>query len=164
MVEPFPKFQSVSEFPQKYKESHADVILNTAQYPLDIGRKHASSSNALTLSVDGQGQVDYTAIAKRGHSDNRIVHASFKDLYVRHTLPCQKDTDCCHRIPLRHQANAGQISLARPSEEEVAETKRKTEAALAVLVQGAQAAQKPKNTVIPGKRDATFVRYVLMYL
>ncbi|KAG9664879.1 pre-mRNA-processing protein 45, partial [Aureobasidium melanogenum] len=113
-----------------------------AQYPLDMGRKHASSSNALTLSVNAEGQVDYTAIAKRGHAENRIVHASFKDL-----------------IPLRHQANAGEISLARPDEETVAETKRKTEAALATLVAGASAAQRPKNVKGVEKREASYVRY-----
>ncbi|KAI4717620.1 pre-mRNA-processing protein 45 [Aureobasidium sp. EXF-10727] len=113
-----------------------------AQYPLDMGRKHASSSNALTLSVNAEGQVDYTAIAKRGHAENRIVHASFKDL-----------------IPLRHQANAGEISLARPDEETVAETKRKTELALATLVAGASAAQRPKNVKGVEKREASYVRY-----
>jgi SNW domain-containing protein 1 len=46
--------------------------VSVAQYPLDMGRKHASSSNALTLSVNAEGQVDYTAIAKRGHAENRI--------------------------------------------------------------------------------------------
>lgn len=117
-------------------------IRQVAQYPLDMGRKHASSSNALTLSVNAEGQVDYTAIAKRGHAENRIVHASFKDL-----------------IPLRHQANAGEISLARPDEETVAETKRKTEQALATLVAGASAAQRPKNVKGIEKREASFVRY-----
>jgi SNW domain-containing protein 1 len=113
-----------------------------AQYPLDMGRKHAASSNALTLTVDAQGQVDYTAIAKRGHAENRIVQASFKDL-----------------IPLRHQANAGDISLARPDQETVAETKRKTELALATLIAGASAAQRPKNVKGVEKREASFVRY-----
>lgn len=116
--------------------------VSVAQYPLDMGKKHTGSSNALTLSVDAQGQVDYTAIAKRGHAENRIVHASFKDL-----------------IPLRHQANAGEISLARPDEETVAETKRKTEAALATLVAGASAAQRPKNVKGVEKREASYVRY-----
>ncbi|KAI5240143.1 pre-mRNA-processing protein 45 [Aureobasidium subglaciale] len=116
--------------------------VSVAQYPLDMGRKHASSSNALTLSVNAEGQVDYTAIAKRGHAENRIVHASFKDL-----------------IPLRHQANAGEISLARPDEETVAETKRKTELALATLVAGASAAQRPKNVKGVEKREASYVRY-----
>eukprot|EP01099_Mayorella_cantabrigiensis_P008044 TRINITY_DN7402_c0_g1_i1.p1 TRINITY_DN7402_c0_g1~~TRINITY_DN7402_c0_g1_i1.p1 ORF type:complete len:183 (+),score=29.13 TRINITY_DN7402_c0_g1_i1:74-550(+) len=66
-----------------------------AQYPLDMGRKGSgSSSNALTLQVDAEGKVKYDAIARQGHSESRIIHSSFKDL-----------------IPLRQQANAGDLSL-----------------------------------------------------
>lgn len=113
-----------------------------AQYPLDMGKKQASSSNALALQVDGEGKVKYDAIARRGHGENRIVHASFKDL-----------------IPLRQQADAGELNLSRPSEEEVAETKRRTETALATLVSGTLAAQKPKNVKGISRKDPTFVRY-----
>lgn len=113
-----------------------------AQYPLDMGRKQASSSNALALQVDQEGKVKYDAIARRGHSDNRIVHASFKDL-----------------IPLRQQADSGELSLARPSEDEVAATKERTQQALAALVSGAVAAQKPKNVKGISRKDATYVRY-----
>jgi SNW domain-containing protein 1 len=67
-----------------------------AQYPLDMGRKSTSSSNALAIQVDGEGKVKYDAIARRGHSDSRIVQSSFKDL-----------------IPLRQRADVGEISLER---------------------------------------------------
>ena len=114
-----------------------------AQYPLDMGKKGTSkTSNALALQVDAEGKVKYDAIARQGHSDDRIIHSSFKDL-----------------IPLRQQANAGDISLEKPGEEEVAETTERTKLALEKLVSGAVAAQKPKN-VKGGKRDdPTFVRY-----
>lgn len=113
-----------------------------AQYPLDMGKKQTSSSNALAIQVDAEGKVKYDAIARRGHSDDRIVHASFKDL-----------------IPLRQQADAGELSLARPSEEEVAATKERTQQALAALVSGAVAAQKPKNVKGITRKEPTFVRY-----
>ncbi|GAM84077.1 hypothetical protein ANO11243_020690 [Dothideomycetidae sp. 11243] len=113
-----------------------------AQYPLDMGKKKSSSSNALALQVDGEGKVKYDAIARRGHGENRIVHTSFKDL-----------------IPLRQQANAGELSLERPSAEEVAATKERTQQALASLVSGAVAAQKPKNVQGISRKDPTFVRY-----
>ncbi|ODM20927.1 Pre-mRNA-processing protein 45 [Aspergillus cristatus] len=114
-----------------------------AQYPLDMGRKGtASKSNALAVQVDAEGKVKYDAIARRGHSDDRVVHASFKDL-----------------IPLRQRVDMGEVSLDRPSEEEVNEQMEKTKNALANLVEGAVAAQKPKN-VRGGKRaEPTFVRY-----
>ncbi|KAJ2987697.1 hypothetical protein NUW58_g4364 [Xylaria curta] len=99
-----------------------------AQYPLQMGKKGSETSNALAIQVDAEGKVKYDAIARQGHADGRIVHASFKDL-----------------IPLRQRADAGEISLARPSEDQIAETTEKTKAALAALVGSAVAAQKPKN-------------------
>ena len=113
-----------------------------AQYPLDMGRRSQSSSNALALQVDAEGKVKYDAIARRGHNDNRIVHASFKDL-----------------IPLRQRADAGEINLDRPSEDEIAASTERTKNALAVLVSGAVAAQRPKNVNVGARKDPTYVRY-----
>ncbi len=73
----------------------------------------------------------------QGHADGRIVHASFKDL-----------------IPSREMR---EVSLARPSEDHVAEVREKTKAALAALVGSAVTAQNPnRNTT---KREATYVKY-----
>ena len=113
-----------------------------AQYPLDMGKKNSGSSNALAIQVDGDGKVKYDAIARQGHGDNRIVHTSFKDL-----------------IPLRQRADAGEIDLSRPDKDAVAETTEKTKNALAALVSGAVAAQRPKNVNSGQRPDATFVRY-----
>ncbi|KAF3479546.1 uncharacterized protein GIQ15_06522 [Arthroderma uncinatum] len=114
-----------------------------AQYPLDMGRKDApNKSNALALQVDAEGKVKYDAIAKQGHNENRIVHASFKDL-----------------IPLRQRVDMGEISLDRPSQEEVAAQMEKTKAALEKLVTGAVSAQKPKNVSTGKRNEPTFVRY-----
>lgn len=107
-----------------------------------MGRKSASSSNALAIQVNAEGKVKYDAIAKQGHNDKRIVHASFKDL-----------------IPLRQRADVGEISLERPSQEEVAEQTERTKNALAALVSGAVAAQKPKNVTGLSRKDPTYVRY-----
>ncbi|RDA92332.1 hypothetical protein CP533_4383 [Ophiocordyceps camponoti-saundersi (nom. inval.)] len=113
-----------------------------AQYPLDMGKKHASKSNALAIQVDSEGRVKYDAIARRGHSEGRIIHTSFKDL-----------------IPLRQRADAGEIDLARPDKETVAATTEKTKNALAALISGAVAAQKPKNVDVGQRKEATYVRY-----
>jgi SNW domain-containing protein 1 len=107
-----------------------------------MGRKSQSSSNALAVQVDAEGKVKYDAIARRGHSDNRTVHASFKDL-----------------IPLRQRADAGDINLDRPCEEEIAASTERTKNALAALVAGAVAAQKPKNVNVGARKDPTYVRY-----
>merc|ERR1711939_1230368 len=114
-----------------------------AQYPLDMGRKGtASTSNALAIQVDAEGKVKYDAIARQGHNENRILHSSFKDL-----------------IPLRQRADAGDLSLDRPSQEEVEATAEKTKLALEKLVSGAVAAQKPKNVKGVNREEPTYVRY-----
>lgn len=108
-----------------------------------MGRKGTSTaSNALTVQVDAEGKVKYDAIARRGHSNDRIVHASFKDL-----------------IPLRQRVDMGEVSLDRPSEDEVASQMEKTKNALANLVSGAVMAQKPKNVKGGKRNEPTFVRY-----
>ncbi|KAK6352594.1 mRNA splicing protein [Orbilia blumenaviensis] len=130
---------------EDYGNGGAFPEIPIAQYPLEMGRKPSASksrNNALALEVDEQGLVKYDAIARQGHNEKRIVHASFKDL-----------------IPLRQRADVGEISLERPSEEEVAEQTEKTRAALAKLVAGAVAAQKPKNIKGTNRPEPTFVRY-----
>ncbi|EXJ91746.1 pre-mRNA-processing protein 45 [Capronia epimyces CBS 606.96] len=114
-----------------------------AQYPLDMGRKGTSStSNALAIQVDGEGKVKYDAIARQGHNESRIIHSSFKDL-----------------IPLRQRADAGDLNLDRPAQEEVEATAEKTRLALEKLVSGAVAAQKPKNVKGATREEPTYVRY-----
>ncbi|KAB8360665.1 hypothetical protein FH972_024402 [Carpinus fangiana] len=113
-----------------------------AQYPLDMGRKTTSSSNALAVQVDAEGKVKYDAIARRGHSDKRIIHSEFKDL-----------------IPLRQRADAGDISLEKPSEEEIEATRQRTQNALSTLIGGALAAQKPKNIKGTSRPAPTYVSY-----
>lgn len=107
-----------------------------------MGRKSPSTSNALAVKVDAEGKVRYDDIARQGHSDKRIVHASFRDL-----------------IPLRQRADVGEISLDRPSEEDVAVQTEKTKAALTALVTGAVATQKPKNIKGNTRNNPTYVRY-----
>lgn len=127
---------------EDYGDGGAFPEIPVAQYPLDMGRKSSSSSNALAVQVDAEGKVKYDAIARQGHNDRRIVHTSFQDL-----------------IPLRQKADVGEISLDRPSEEEIAAQTEKTKEALAKLVSGAVAAQKPKNVNGITRSDPTYVRY-----
>ncbi|KAI9375942.1 Pre-mRNA-processing protein 45 [Aspergillus egyptiacus] len=129
--------------PEDFGDGGAFPEILVAQYPLDMGRKGTQSkSNALTVQVDAEGKVKYDAIARRGHSDDRIIHASFKDL-----------------IPLRQRVDMGEVSLDRPSEDEVQAQMEKTKNALASLVSGAVAAQKPKNVKGGSRAEPTFVRY-----
>lgn len=109
-----------------------------AQYPLEMGKKKVTAGNALVLKSD---KTVADTIARQGHNDSRIVHSSFKDL-----------------IPLRARADAGEIELSRPSEEEVEATRKRTEEALQALVSSASAAQKPK-TIKKANDEPTYVRY-----
>ncbi len=128
---------------EDYGDGGAFPEVPVAQYPLDMGKKGtAKTSNALALQVDAEGKVKYDAIARQGHSDSRTIHSNFKDL-----------------IPLRQRADAGDISLERPSEEEVAQSTEKTKMALEKLISGAVAAQKPKNVKGGQRDDPTYVRY-----
>jgi SNW domain-containing protein 1 len=111
------------------------------QYPLDMGKKGSSTSNALAIQVNADGKVKYDAIARQGHGEDRIIHASFKDL-----------------IPLRQRADAGEIDLSKPSEEEIAATKERTQKALETLISGAVTSQKGPQLNV-GQRKETFVRY-----
>ncbi|KAF2649334.1 hypothetical protein K491DRAFT_202256 [Lophiostoma macrostomum CBS 122681] len=129
--------------PEDFGEGGAFPEVHVAQYPLDMGRKGTSStSNALAMRVDNEGKTKYDEIARRGHSESRIVQASFKDL-----------------IPLRQRADAGELVLDRPSQEEVEATKERTAQALALLVQGQSIAQNPKNVKGRSKDEPTFVKY-----
>jgi SNW domain-containing protein 1 len=128
--------------PDDFGDGGAFPEIHIAQYPLDMGKKSATASNALAVQVDSEGKVQYDAIVRQGHNEKRIIHASFKDL-----------------IPLRQRADAGEISLERPSQEEVTATTERTRKALEALVTGAVAAQKPKNVNVGQRKDATFVRY-----
>ena len=129
--------------PEDFGDGGAFPEVPVAQYPLDMGRKgKGTSSNALTLQVDGEGKVKYDAIARQGHNEGRIIHSSFKDL-----------------IPLRQQANAGDLSLDRPSQDEIAESTEKTRLALEKIVSGALSAQKPKNVKGRNREEPTYVRY-----
>ncbi|KAL8700041.1 MAG: hypothetical protein Q9201_005664 [Fulgogasparrea decipioides] len=128
--------------PDDFGDGGAFPEIPLAQYPLDMGRKPSTSSNALAIQVDVEGKVKYDAIARQGHNDKRIIHTSFSSL-----------------IPLRQRADVEEISLDRPSEEEIAEQTEKTKKALETLVSGAVAAQKPKNVKGVTRADPTYVRY-----
>ncbi|KAL9594437.1 MAG: hypothetical protein Q9219_007030 [cf. Caloplaca sp. 3 TL-2023] len=128
--------------PDDFGDGGAFPEVSIAQYPLDMGRKSTLSSNALAIQVDAEGKVKYDAIARRGHNDKRIIHTAFSSL-----------------IPLRQRADAGEISLERPSQEEVAGQTETTKKALEALVSGAVAAQKPKNVKGLARVEPTYVRY-----
>ncbi|TDL24985.1 pre-mRNA-processing protein 45 [Rickenella mellea] len=120
-----------------YPECHV------AQYPMEMGKKKASSGNTLALQVDSEGNVRYDAIALQGQREGKNIQSQFKDL-----------------VPLSHRKDLDDSArnLDRPSEEEVQETAEKTRAALEKLVNGKIKAAQPKN--VPDSQGKTsFIRY-----
>ena len=129
---------------EDYGDGGAYPEVHCAQYPLGMGKNGTSTPlNALAVQVDGDGKVKWDVIARRGHDDSRVVQASFKDL-----------------IPLRQSADVGEVSLDRPSAEQVEESRRKTLEALSKIIPTNAAALRRK-TALPVKKDEapTFVRY-----
>ncbi|KAK9317930.1 SKIP/SNW domain-containing protein [Lipomyces starkeyi] len=125
-----------------FGEGGAFPEINMKQYPLDMGRTKQGPSNALAIQVDSQGKIKYDAIARQGHGASRIVHTSFSDL-----------------IPLRQRANIGEINLARPSEDDVAETTAKTKAAFEMIVSGKSKAANAKSITNSKAQEPTYIRY-----
>ncbi|KAG0144300.1 hypothetical protein CROQUDRAFT_47482 [Cronartium quercuum f. sp. fusiforme G11] len=130
--------------PDHFGDGGAYPECHLAQYPLDMGRKkHASIGNTLSLTVDGDGKIDYTKIAKQGHRDGRHVQAQFKDL-----------VPLAHRSDLSAEARA----MERPSIEEVEATTQRTRAALEKLTNSKIKAAQPKHVPETGG-TVSFVRY-----
>ena len=76
--------------------------IHVAQYPLDMGRKRDQKSSTLGMTVDGQGKSDFSAIVTYGKGKDTTVHTRYQDLVPK--VPGQEG------------------SLARPDDEDVAET------------------------------------------
>lgn len=128
--------------------------VHIAQYPLGMGRKdnnkptNDSKGGALTLQVDSDGNVKYDAIARQGHSDDRIIHSSYKDM-----------------VPLneRKDVDVDKLVMDRPGEEEVQSVAEKTRLALEKIVNVKMKALKPKSVGPPNgngtNKDPTYIRY-----
>jgi SNW domain-containing protein 1 len=135
--------------PEDFRNGGAFPECLVAQYPLDMGRRAGwrETDNSIAR-LNSEGKIDHTSILQQGlaiddprRAQGRIK-ASFKDL-----------------IPLRQRADAGEIVLDRPSEEEVQATKERTAKALQIIVSGTTAASNPKNVKGLNRDLPTFVRY-----
>ncbi|CAO0790929.1 unnamed protein product [Mucor circinelloides] len=127
--------------------------VHIAQYPLNMGRKDQKASadrkgGALTLQVDEDGNVKYDAIARQGHSDDRIVHSSYKDM-----VPINE----------RKDMDVDKLVMDRPGAEEVQSVAEKTRLALEKIVNTKIKALQPKNVGPPNgsgtNKDPTYIRY-----
>lgn len=104
------------------------------QYPLGMGQAGESKQNVLARALDSTGNIKFHSVVKKG--EKKHVFATGKDL-----------------VPVYDTA-----PLARPSEEEVAETTEKTRRALLGIVDSKVQANKPSKPA-EQRAQATFVRY-----
>lgn len=171
---------------EDFADGGAFPEVHVAQYPLDMGRKGKSSAQLVALTTDGQGNVQYDAIARVGQRDTKKVCTHLltrpparatrarRPPLTRHALAARPP-----RASIVARVIAAQIytslsdlqekahkpdELARPSEDELAATAAATKAALEKLVEGKiSAAHNPRGLAKSGKaaeRAApTFIRY-----
>ncbi|KAK9894155.1 hypothetical protein P389DRAFT_163221 [Cystobasidium minutum MCA 4210] len=126
---------------EDYGDGGAYPECHRAQYPLELGRKRTTNSNTLPLQVNEDGKIRYEAIAQQGHREGRHVQASFKAL-----------------VPLAKRTDVKNAEMERPSEDEVANTTARTQAALQKLLNGKIKAANPKN-VPSSVANTNYVRY-----
>ena len=105
------------------------------------GTSAPSSSHALTLGTTADGQLDYSAIVRQGHSAGVNVAADHSALVPKLDLIAD---------PEKH--------LARPDPEDEAATVAATRAALDAVVSGKIASVAPKNVARP-PGAATYIKY-----
>ena len=112
--------------------------VHVAQYPLGMGKKKGTS-NALAVAVDATGKIKYDAIARQGHSQDKVIYSKYKDL-----VPKQFDED--------------DPELEKPDEEAIQENTEKTKNALEALVQSKIAAAMPVRAA-DKQAPAQYIRY-----
>ncbi len=116
--------------------------IQMAQYPLDMGRKDAAGqkSKALAIQLDAEGKIKYDAIARQGHSKDKIIYSKFTDM-----LPVEV-------------TNEDDPTLHRPSEEEIMDVTEKTRLALERITNTKVAAALPVQAA-EKVGPAQFIRY-----
>ena len=129
----------IPHIPENFSDGGAFPEISTAQYPLGIGLQK-SSSNALTKQLDASGKVKYDAVAKYGHSKDKVVHSKFQDL-----------------VPM--VMREGDPELERPNDDAVRETTEKTKNALELLVQSKLAAALPVRAA-DKQGSAQYIRHI----
>lgn len=123
-----------------YADGGAFPEIHVAQYPLDMGRRADSSSNALAVQLGADGKVKYDMLARQGHSKDKIVYSKLSDL-----LPVE-------------MVSENDPSLEKPSQEEVEEVTERTRQALMKITNSKIAAAMPVRAA-EKLGPAEFIRY-----
>lgn len=113
--------------------------IHVVQYPLNMGRPGAKSTEVIAVDVDDKGQVRFDAIVKQGANKDKIVRTSLDDM---------KESDGVKDF------------LSLPEEEEEQKTADKTRQALEALLEGKIKKAKPTTVVsVTDVEEPTYIRY-----
>ncbi|KAF9798947.1 hypothetical protein SFRURICE_011586 [Spodoptera frugiperda] len=115
--------------------------IHVAQYPLGMGaRGKESTSNALAVQLDESGRVKYSAIARQGHSADKIIYSKLTDLLPSEVLAEDDPT------------------LQKPDDEDIQDITEKTKLALEKLTNAKISAAMPVKAA-PKAAPAQYIRY-----
>ncbi|CAH4037560.1 puff-specific protein Bx42 [Pieris brassicae] len=115
--------------------------IHVAQYPLGMGtRGKESTSNALAVQLDESGKVKYSAIARQGHSADKIIYTKLTDLLPSEVVAEDDPT------------------LQKPTEDDIQDITEKTKLALEKLTNAKISAALPVKAA-PKAAPAQYIRY-----
>jgi len=124
--------------PADFGDGGAFPEIPTLQYPLDMGRKDKRQGKVVPLTIDAEGNVKYSLIARQGHDKSKTVHSTLRDMVAREVAEDQ---------------------LQKPSADE---TRKQLEAAkkrLSEIVGEKVSAAQPTHVKKQNLNEATFIRY-----
>ncbi|XP_052743008.1 puff-specific protein Bx42 [Bicyclus anynana] len=126
---------------EDFADGGAFPEIHVAQYPLGMGaRGKESTSNALAVQLDESGRVKYSAIARQGHSADKIIYSKLTDLLPSEVLAEDDAT------------------LQKPTEDDIQDITEKTKQALEKLTNAKISAALPVKAA-PKAAPAQYIRY-----
>lgn len=114
--------------------------VHVAQYPMGMGQKGKEFSNALAVQLDAEGKVKYDAIARQGHSKDKIIYSKLTDLLPSEVVAEDDPT------------------LQKPDDEEIDDITERTRQALQKLTSSKIAAAMPVRCA-EKQGPASYIRY-----
>ncbi|XP_026466314.1 puff-specific protein Bx42-like [Ctenocephalides felis] len=127
---------------QDFGDGGAFPEIMVAQYPLGMGAPNSNkgTSNALAVQLDQSGKIKYDAIARQGHSKDKIVYSSLSALLPAEVL------------------NDDAPELQKPDEETIKENMEKTRLALEKITSAKIQAAMPVRAA-DKQAPAQYIRY-----
>jgi len=108
---------------EDYGDGGAYPEIHVAQYPLDMGRKDATSEKTLPVQLDAEGRIKFDSVVNPS-GNYKKVHSRFEDMAI---------------------TKVEESDLNKPDDDEIADITAKTKSALEKVVNGKITGQKATN-------------------